>query len=618
MVPGAGIHNLPGNACRTAVIEIGLLRQGMNYTASNRWTTAALLAICLCFPIGSLAKGTDQKPSSKQLLAQAEDIRSSNPQQFGKLLEELRQRQAQLSASQRWHLRFLEAAQLTFQNQYAKAEPILREVVAHAPDPGLVARARAALLQSRYLARDYQTAYTLAHKLMSSLPQLTDTHARRVALDRIVQMLSSAGQYDLALKYAREVKSSFHSEKGQCSGSLLVAKTLLHAHKLDLDAPEIENAVKTCLRIGELASANALRLDVAGMMLEQGHPQASIDLLKKIAPSVKKSGYKIHVGGLHMELAQAYAKLGKDRQARRHALLALSENAPDAVNYVVQGATQVMFEVEKRAGDSASALGWYEKYTAQKQNAADDAKARALAYQMVHQDVLDKQIKLDVLARQNSVLKLRKNLADKAAETGRLYIALLVLLLAFIGIWLYRTKHAQLRFQRMAQHDDLTGAFNRHHFLAEAQRVLDRMQHSDLDACLVLLDLDYFKQVNDLHGHAAGDEVLTQTVDVCRGDLRPQDLFGRLGGEEFGILLPTSSIETGIGISNRIRRKLAETNIVTVSGVEVKVTASFGLACTDQSGHALTDLLRVADAALYRAKRAGRNQLAVGGRATPL
>src|SRR5690606_35608634 len=141
---------------------------------------------------------------------------------------------------------------------------------------------------------------------------------------------------------------------------------------------------------------------------------------------------------------------------------------------------------------------------AQKQNAADDAKARALAYQMVHQDVLDKQIKLDVLARQNSVLKLRKNLADKAAETGRLYIALLVLLLAFIGIWLYRTKHAQLRFQRMAQHDDLTGAFNRHHFLAEAQRVLDRMQHSDLDACLVLLDLDYFKQVNDLHGHAAG------------------------------------------------------------------------------------------------------------------
>ena len=325
-----------------------------------------MLAACLCPSLKPHAATVDAQASPDRLLARAEEIRSADPQRFGKLLKELREHKAALSAAQRWHLRFLEAANLAFQGHYAQAEPVLRDVIAHAPDPDITARATAALLQSRFLARDYQTAYSLAHELMTRLPELTDPRARRTVLDRVVQMLNSAGQHDLALKYAREIKSSFPSGKGQCSGDLSIAQTLLYAGRLNPDSPEIARTVASCLRIGELASANALRLDVASLMLSQGHPRQSIALLHRIAPSVRESGYHIHVGSLHMELAEAYAKLGDDNKARKYALQSLAENDPDAVNFVVESATKVMFEVEKRAGHPAAALSWYEKHVAQK------------------------------------------------------------------------------------------------------------------------------------------------------------------------------------------------------------------------------------------------------------
>lgn len=613
-IEAEGVAAGPDDADRAAVGEFGLLRSRMTVDAPKCWILAALLAAFLCPSVEVDATAPRVQASPDKLLAQAEEIRSADPQRFGELLNDLRDQEKSLSVEQRWQLRFLEAAQLSFQGRYAQAEPVLKDVIAHAPGSDIRARATAALLQSRFLARDYQTAYTLAHELIANLPQLTDTRTRRTVLDRVVQMLNSAGQHELALQYARKIKSSFPSGKGQCSGNLSIAQTLLYAGKLAPDSPEIADAVASCLRIGELASANALRLDVASLMLEQGHPRQSLALLERIAPSIHRAKYQFHVGSLHMELAEAYARLGDDDKARKFALQSLADNDAGAVNFVVESATKVLFEVEKRAGHSAAALSWYEKHVAQKQLATDDAKARALAYQMVRQDVLNKQMKLDALSRQNSILALRQTLADKAAETSRLYIALLILLLAFIVIWLYRTKHAQIRFRRMAQHDDLTGVFNRQHFLELGRRALERLQRSELEACLVLLDLDYFKQVNDQHGHATGDEVLTQTVAVCRDELRPHDIFGRLGGEEFGILLPACSSEAGIGISNRIRRSLASAKIRVGSGQVVQVSASFGLACSAKSGHDLTTLLRVADAALYRAKRAGRNQLAVGGR----
>jgi diguanylate cyclase (GGDEF)-like protein len=135
------------------------------------------------------------------------------------------------------------------------------------------------------------------------------------------------------------------------------------------------------------------------------------------------------------------------------------------------------------------------------------------------------------------------------------------------------------------------------------------LQEKKLDsACLIFIDLDHFKQVNDTHGHAMGDIVLQHTVAVLQEHLRPSDLFGRLGGEEFGILLIGCSTAQAVVTAQRLRVAI-EASPVEDDGRLVSLSVSVGVASSDRCGYALTRLCREADSALYRAKRTGRNRV---------
>jgi diguanylate cyclase (GGDEF)-like protein len=274
----------------------------------------------------------------------------------------------------------------------------------------------------------------------------------------------------------------------------------------------------------------------------------------------------------------------------------------------LRDAYDVLFRIEKKQGNVAAALAYYERYIAQDKRYLNDVSARALAYQVAQQQFATKKLETEELSKQNSILRLQQALDTKAVETSRLYIILLLMALAAIVLWLYRLKRSQLGFKRLSHHDSLTGIFNHQHFIGEAERVLCLLEKKLDHACLVSIDLDHFKQVNDTHGHAMGDAVLKRAVAVCQQQLRPADLFGRLGGEEFGILLHECSREQGMDIANRIRVAIGATSMEN-DGCVISISASVGLASTDASGYQLQRLCMEADAALYRAKRAGRNRV---------
>jgi diguanylate cyclase (GGDEF)-like protein len=140
----------------------------------------------------------------------------------------------------------------------------------------------------------------------------------------------------------------------------------------------------------------------------------------------------------------------------------------------------------------------------------------------------------------------------------------------------------------------------------EAKAMLQACSKASSVACLILVDLDNFKQVNDTHGHIAGDGVLRQTVEMFQLHMRSDDLFGRLGGEEFGILLQDCSLETGVHRAEELRAAIAG---FIHAGVEVAVSASFGVTSTAHSGYELRQMLIHADSALYGAKRKGRDRV---------
>ncbi|HKJ01798.1 MAG TPA: GGDEF domain-containing protein, partial [Longimicrobiales bacterium] len=130
---------------------------------------------------------------------------------------------------------------------------------------------------------------------------------------------------------------------------------------------------------------------------------------------------------------------------------------------------------------------------------------------------------------------------------------------------------------------------------------------------MVLLDLDYFKKVNDTHGHAAGDEVLRAAAGVLRSVCRELDLAGRLGGEELALLLPETDALGAGTVAERVRTRLEATRHRSPAGETFSVTASFGVASVGAGVETGEALLQAADEALYRAKRGGRNRVILGG-----
>ncbi len=160
----------------------------------------------------------------------------------------------------------------------------------------------------------------------------------------------------------------------------------------------------------------------------------------------------------------------------------------------------------------------------------------------------------------------------------------------------------------MATTDALTGLYSRLHFFELSQREVRRLVRKKGPLSLVVIDLDEFKDINDRFGHPAGDEALKQFADICRSNLRETDIAGRLGGEEFAVLLPDTELNDALVLSNRLRKKLAATPL-RLGSEEVRLTASFGVTPVKPGDDGLRDAYQRADKALYQAKARGRNQV---------
>jgi diguanylate cyclase (GGDEF)-like protein len=157
-----------------------------------------------------------------------------------------------------------------------------------------------------------------------------------------------------------------------------------------------------------------------------------------------------------------------------------------------------------------------------------------------------------------------------------------------------------------ANHDFLTKLLNRAETVAGLKRELARSQRSGQPVAIILADIDHFKQINDSHGHAAGDDALKEVARRLKGNLRAYDLAGRYGGEEFLLILPTCNLETAMRRAEQLRLAVSR-DFLTVYGT-IPLTLSFGVTVSAATSDMnVEELLQQADQALYRAKQSGRN-----------
>lgn len=175
-----------------------------------------------------------------------------------------------------------------------------------------------------------------------------------------------------------------------------------------------------------------------------------------------------------------------------------------------------------------------------------------------------------------------------------------------------RNVQKRRQYERAAMFDGLTGIHNRRWLDDTLHRMVRRHQGGGSPLSISLIDIDHFKRFNDVHGHAAGDHVLTVVASTLSTKVRPTDLVARFGGEEFVLIFPDTDVERAAKVADRVRVAVEAQSFVMPDGTELpRVTISMGVTQLAQ-GQSVPDLLKVADRALYAAKAAGRNRVVVG------
>jgi diguanylate cyclase (GGDEF)-like protein len=564
---------------------------------------AALLLIEACVTLGA-QEGPDR------LLQRADGIKSSNHAEFMGILDSLAARSAQLSVAQREYLSYLKAWNAVIEGDNETGMAMLKQLIAQGHDVTLQFRARSTLMNVQELTRDYDSAYAELDRLVQLLPRVADKGAREQAMMNAAQLYRAVGQTDLSLRYSQALMDENWADRGLCRGGQQKAAALYESGRLQSVSSEVQSILAACEKRGEYGYENEINSHIAKLYISQNKLDEAITLLKDHYDEVTRTQHARLIAEFDALLADAYRRKGLATMAQKYADDSVTHGANSHYPATTARALGVLYDIAKQQGDYKRALALHERYIEADKGSLDEVSARQLAYEkVVHENIADK-LQVAALNEQKQVLQLQKELAAKAVENSRLYITLLISVLAFVGFWAYKVKRSQLHFMNVSRLDGLTGISNRPHFIGRAESALQDCPKSGQELSIILFDLDHFKAINDRHGHAMGDYVLQQTVARCRQHLHPDDLFGRFGGEEFSILLAGVNVEQARQRAEHLRTAVAE--IVASSGnLESKVSASFGVASTAESGNVLRQLLAHADTALYHAKRTGRNRVVI-------
>lgn len=545
-------------------------------------------------------------------LAQVDAIRTKDHPRFVEMLAEFHRDAAGLTTREKWYLRYLDSWQANYEGNYPEAEVMLRDVMAHSDDDALVTRATAMLMNSLNEQGKYAEAYATATRAADTLSGVTDPVARFVLLANLSQMLTFAGEPELGLKYADMMLKATPAGQSPCQAMVQKVTALEGFRQLTSRSPELLKTIEICKADGQPIFANTMALILVDRLFEERKVAEALTTNQRIRPAILASQYFPHIIDLASQRARIYEQLGNVAEARKAALETVAMGHPGDVNEALRFAYRVLYTIDKAQGHHASALDYYEHYVVQDQGYLRDASVRNAAYEAAREHFHAEKLETEGLSKENRILRLQQALDGKAVEMSRLYIVVMSLVLLSIIFWMLRIKRSQLRFKWLSSRDGLTGIFHHQYFMSESEHALRALEKRSGDGCLVFLDLDHFKHVNDTHGHPVGDAVLKNAVAICKGQLRTSDLLGRLGGEEFGMLLMDTPRLQGTVVAERIRLALAASPVV-VDGLVISFSASIGVACTDTTGYDLQRLCRASDAALYRAKHMGRNRVVTDG-----
>ena len=439
-------------------------------------------------------------------------------------------------------------------------------------------------------------------------------HAADANLQNIAIAYRRMGQYDQALEYLKASREN--SRKNKRWDFLVLDLLQLGFVYESLQQPD--QALAMYREAEQLAKRHtwkydlpAAHLGIAGALLMKRKYDEALRMTAQASREFTAIGDTSNYGMIELYYGQARAGLGQHTAALAH-----FDNA--ARDFEAGGNERYLALLYPERAASLEAVG-------RMQDAVDDTKRflalrEVLRKKMGDQRTMVLRYQFDAARRDDHNRRLEKESTLREQQVSALVgarrwqwiaLGLGLLLIVTLGALVYRQVRRLRRLRALALTDELTGVANRRSIELFGEDALDEARQTGSALTALTVDIDRFKSINDTYGHATGDEALIRVARACQGTLRQFDRMGRVGGEEFLVLLPDTDLHAALPIAERLRRS-AEALALDDLVPGLRITLSIGAAALKAEETDLGDLTRRADEALYRAKRLGRNRVEAG------
>lgn len=565
--------------------------------------------VLLCLLCGPLFLNAAQNSDISAQLKQLDELRFKDKASFSQAISALQQKSENLSLTSEdtAYLAFLHAWDLVLAGDFNTALTTL-ERIAPVADNELQLRITGLQVNIYILSYRYIDAFLRAEQLLAALPSLQNDTTYTQIIGPVILLYNNIERFELVQHLIDTGLKIATNDTIRCR---LQAPGLYGSYKT-LPFSEYSHIFEQVHALCEQSHERIFNLLVIRnhmlYLLEEEQPAQTLALYEQYYPQVASINYPILSAGFSAAAAQALLQQNNLAAAAAMASAAEQILPSDRQDPAVLATFKARYVIARTQGDFNELAYYAEKLRETEQAIAEERMSQQLAHQMASNETRLREQRIKLLDKDNELLTLERNLYQQQSQNQFLWLILLCGISLALAAFAYHSFKHSRRFRRMAEFDQLTGISNRHHFYQQANLAIKYCQKNNQPIAAILFDLDFFKNVNDNYGHAAGDWVLQQIVRCCSNFMRNNDIFGRLGGEEFAIILPNCTQEKAEMLAEICRDAIANINADHIAK-QFSLTASFGVSDATQAGYDLRELLAMADKALYKAKKHGRNQV---------
>lgn len=543
------------------------------------------------------------------LYKEARSSFSSRTEYYRLIVKLMEERKDQFSKPQKQRLQYLQAFRLMADGEPKKAADDMEALYPNLTTTQMRYRVALFIVNSSSYARDFNRALYYLNEAKNLQPSIKDKQRRNRFYLMAIYIYQELKQYELALDFLTTLFASGEFPESRMCFIQLTQIDLLHKlNQLKSTSSELHAGLATCEAKKKSLLLNLIKIVQVDVLLTEGLAKEALAVLNEMSPNVKENDISFTLEHVFRRYAQVYFELKNFEKTEENALKVIAEHKTNEPSEDVAKAYDLLHLVNLENGNLKQSLDFYKKYTRQQNINLNEDAEKLLTFQLAKFRVTEKINQIEALNNQNELLRLEQKLTKENEQNNQLIIMLLMIMVLFLVLWMYRSNQVQKQLKEIAQIDALTRIANRRYFTEVANKHLKQSMQNKAPISVLLFDLDKFKSINDTYGHGIGDWVLIETAKACKDSIRESDMIGRLGGEEFGILLPNCDRQQAVMIAEKCRKALLS---IDTSDTEFKftVSGSFGVSDIAESGFTLKDILHNCDEALYEAKHRGRNQV---------